>query len=85
MNTVVALYLGQDGLANGVVYALLAVAIVVLFSVTRIMFVPQGEFVSYGALTFVALQDGKRPGTIALLGLLLVLHIDVDLVSRGQR
>ncbi len=85
MNTVVALYLGQDGLANGVVYALLAVAIVVLFSVTRIMFVPQGEFVSYGALTFVALQDGKRPGTIALLGLLIVLHIVVDLVSRGRR
>lgn len=87
MNLVVALFLAQDGIANGVVYALLAVAIVVLFSVTRITFVPQGEFVSYGALTFVTMQDGQRPGTIPLLGLLIALHVVLDLVGgwRKQR
>ncbi|MBW6280797.1 branched-chain amino acid ABC transporter permease, partial [Pseudomonas aeruginosa] len=75
MNLVIALFLAQDGIANGVVYALLAVAIVLLFSVTRITFVPQGEFVSFGALTFVTMQDGQRPGTLPLLGLLIVLHL----------
>ena len=85
MNLVVALFLAQDGIANGVVYALLAVAIVLLFSVTRITFVPQGEFVSYGALTFVALQEGQRPGTIALLGLLIIIHIIVDVVTGFRR
>ena len=85
MNLVVALFLAQDGIANGVVYALLAVAIVVLFSVTRITFVPQGEFVSYGALTFVTMQDGQRPGTIPLLGLLIALHIAADLVAGWRR
>ncbi|MCD0417061.1 ATP-binding cassette domain-containing protein [Rubrivivax sp. JA1024] len=85
MNLVVALFLAQDGIANGVVYALLAVAIVLLFSVTRITFVPQGEFVSYGALTFVAMQDGQRPGTIPLLGLLIALHVVVDLAAGWRR
>ncbi|WP_322516034.1 branched-chain amino acid ABC transporter permease/ATP-binding protein [Rhodopseudomonas palustris] len=85
MNLVVALFLAQDGIANGVVYALLAVAIVVLFSVTRITFVPQGEFVSYGALTFVTLQDGQRPGTFALLGLLIALHIVIDIAAGWRR
>jgi len=87
VNLVVALFLAQDGIANGVVYALLAVAIVLLFSVTRITFVPQGEFVSYGALTFVTLQDGQTPGTIPLLGLLIALHLIVDIAAgwRTQR
>ncbi|WP_244431969.1 ABC transporter permease [Rhodopseudomonas sp. B29] len=87
MNLVIALFLAQDGIANGVVYALLAVAIVLLFSVTRITFVPQGEFVSFGALTFVTMQDGQRPGTLPLLGLLIILHLIADLVGgwRSQR
>ena len=60
MNAFVALYLAQDGIANGLVYALLATAIVRLFSDTRIIFIPQGEFVTYGALTFTVLQEGAH-------------------------
>ncbi|MCU0939140.1 MAG: branched-chain amino acid ABC transporter permease [Burkholderiaceae bacterium] len=67
MNFEIALLLGQDGITNGFIYALLALALVLAFAVTRVIFIPQGEFVAYGALTLVALQAGKLPGTLWLL------------------
>lgn len=67
MNTEIALFLIQDGLTNGAIYALLALALVLVFAVTRVIFIPQGEFVSYGALTLASLQMGKLPGTAWLL------------------
>ncbi|MCU0769518.1 MAG: branched-chain amino acid ABC transporter permease [Burkholderiaceae bacterium] len=67
MNFDIALLLAQDGITNGAIYALLALALVLAFAVTRVIFIPQGEFVAYGALTLVALQAGKLPGTIWLL------------------
>ena len=67
MNLDIALLLTQDGLTNGAIYALLALALVLVFAVTRVIFVPQGEFVAYGALTLASLQLGKVPGTAWLL------------------
>ena len=61
MNLDIALLLAQDGITNGAIYALLALALVLAFSVTRVIFIPQGEFVAYGALTLVALQAGRLP------------------------
>src|SRR5438477_1315004 len=70
--TITAL-LAQDGITNGAIYALLALALVLVFAVTRVIFVPSGEFVAYGALTLAALQLGKPPGTVGLLaGLALI-------------
>ena len=62
-----------DGLTNGAIYALLGLATVLVFAVTRIIFIPQGEFVTYGALTLAILQTGRVPGTIWLLLLLALL------------
>jgi branched-chain amino acid transport system permease protein len=59
--------LTQDGITNGAVYALLALALVLVFAVTRVIFVPSGEFVSFGTLTLAGLQLGKPPGMIGLL------------------
>jgi branched-chain amino acid transport system permease protein len=67
MSIDVALLLGQDGVVNGAIYALLALALVLVFSVTRVIFIPQGEFVAYGGLTLAALQEGRVPGTFWLL------------------
>jgi branched-subunit amino acid ABC-type transport system permease component len=64
--TIVAL-LAQDGITNGAVYALLALALVLVFAVTRVIWIPSGEFVVYGTLTLAGLQLGKPPGTIGLL------------------
>jgi branched-chain amino acid transport system permease protein len=67
MNLEIAAFLAQDGLTNGAIYALLSLALVLVFAVTRVIFVPQGEFLSFGALTLASLQAGKLPGTVWLL------------------
>ena len=81
MDFQIALILGQDGVTNGAIYALLALALVLAFAVTRVIFIPQGEFVAYGALTLVALQAGRIPGTLWLLLATGVLVALVDGVS----
>jgi branched-chain amino acid transport system permease protein len=63
----IAVLLLQDGLTNGAVYALLGIAIVLVFAVTRVIFVPQGEFVAFGALTLASLQSQAVPGSVWLL------------------
>ena len=57
----IALILLQDGVVNGAIYALLALSLVLVFAVTRVVLIPQGEFVAYGALTYAALDDGRVP------------------------
>lgn len=70
MDLSIALILLQDGIVNGAIYALLGMALVLVFAVTRVIFIPQGEFVAFGALTLAMLVDGKVPGTAYLLPLL---------------
>ena len=70
MDPDIALILLQDGIVNGAVYALLALSLVLVFAVTRVVLIPQGEFVAYGALTYAALDDGRVPGSIWLLAAL---------------
>jgi branched-chain amino acid transport system permease protein len=67
MDLSIAAILALDGVTNGAVYALLALATVLLFAVTRVIFIPQGEFVAFGALTLAMLQTGVVPGTVWLL------------------
>ncbi|NTV68720.1 MAG: ATP-binding cassette domain-containing protein [Azonexaceae bacterium] len=67
MDLQILLLLGQDGVTNGAIYALLALALVLVFAVTRVIFIPQGEFVAFGALTLASLQAGHIPGTLWLL------------------
>jgi hypothetical protein len=67
MDLQIALLLGQDGITNGAIYALLSLALVLVFAVTRVIFIPQGEFVAFGALTLASFQAGKVPGTLWLL------------------
>jgi branched-chain amino acid transport system permease protein len=67
MDLSIAAILAQDGITTGAIYALLALALVLVFSVTRVIFIPQGEFVAYSALTLAALQTQKFPATCWLL------------------
>ena len=67
MSSQVALFLLQDGVTTGAIYVLLAIALVMVFLVTRVLLLPQGEFVSYSALTLAMLQTGAVPGTVWLL------------------
>ena len=58
MNLQIVMLLGQDGITNGAIYALLALSILLVFTVTRILLIPQGEFVAFAALTMAAMQGG---------------------------
>lgn len=86
MNAEIMLILAQDGLVNGAIYALLALALILIFTVTRVIFVPQGEFVTYGALTFAALQRGEIPGVVLLLVAagLLAAALELRAARRGS-
>jgi branched-chain amino acid transport system permease protein len=66
MNGTVFAILVQDGIISGAIYALVALSLVVVFTVTRIIFIPQGEIIAYGALTFAAIQSGSIPITVWL-------------------
>ncbi|MEZ5628244.1 MAG: branched-chain amino acid ABC transporter permease [Rhodocyclaceae bacterium] len=86
MDFEIAMLLGQDGVTNGAIYALLALALVLVFAVTRVIFIPQGEFVAYGALTLAMIEAGRLPGTVWLLlaaGVLVVALDGRDAWRRG--
>ena len=87
MSLDIALWLTQDAVTTGAVYALLALALVLVYTVTRVIFVPQGEFISYAALSLATLQAGKVPGTIWLLlaGGMLVALLDGLSALRAAR
>jgi branched-chain amino acid transport system permease protein len=74
-----------DGVTNGAIYALLGLATVLVFTVTRVIFIPQGEFVAYGALTLAILQTGKVPGTVWLLLILAGVAALMNAFEEWQR
>ena len=82
MDFSIASILLLDGVTNGAIYALLGLATVLVFTVTRIIFIPQGEFVAFGALTLAMLQSGKTPGTVWLLLILAGIAAVMEGVGR---
>src|SRR5512134_2327408 len=83
----VALILGIDGIANGAVYLLAGIGLVLIFSVTRVVFVPFGDIAAFAALTLAAFETGRLPPTIAMVGVLAALAVLVEvgsLVRQGE-
>jgi branched-chain amino acid transport system permease protein len=85
MDFSIAGILAIDGLTSGAIYALLALATVLLFAVTRVIFIPQGEFVAFGALTLAMFQTGKVPGTVWFLLVLAGITALSDVVNGVRR
>ncbi|HRP26924.1 MAG TPA: branched-chain amino acid ABC transporter permease [Burkholderiaceae bacterium] len=81
MDFSIASILLLDGATNGAIYALMGLALVLVFAVTRVIFIPQGEFVAYGALTLAMLQLGRLPGTVWLLLAMAIFAALLDLVE----
>src|SRR6202012_2427996 len=79
LNSTIMLFLMQDGITNGAIYALLGLALVLVFAVTRVILIPQGEFVTYGALTYASLASGQMPGTANLALAMGVAAFALDL------
>ena len=85
MDLSIASILMLDGATNGAIYALLGLATVLVFAITRVIFLPQGEFVAYGALTLALLQLGKVPGTVYLLLALALLAAVLEVMAAAKR
>jgi branched-chain amino acid transport system permease protein len=85
MDFSIASILMLDGATNGAIYALLALATVLVFAVTRVIFIPQGEFVTFGALTLALLQMGKVPGTVWLMLVLAIVSAVLDVAAALRR
>ena len=87
MTPEIALLLVQDGISTGAVYVLVALGLVLVFLVTRVIFVPFGDVVGYAALTLAALQLKQLPGTVWLVLTIAALATAMEvatLVRRGQ-
>jgi branched-chain amino acid transport system permease protein len=67
MTADIVAWLAQDGIMNGAIYALLALALLLVFTVTRVIFVPQGELIAYAALSLALMESGRVPGTVYIL------------------
>lgn len=83
MDSSILLLLLQDGVTTGAIYLLLAIGLLIVFSVTGVIFIPQGDFVSFAALGFAATLQHQIPGYLWILdGAALVCGA---LAWRGQR
>ncbi|MGD9943562.1 MAG: branched-chain amino acid ABC transporter permease [Burkholderiaceae bacterium] len=81
----VALILGIDGLANGAVYLLAGLGLVLIFSVTRVVFVPFGDVAAFAALSLAAFEQNRLPPTIGLVLTLAALALAAEIVSLLRR
>jgi branched-chain amino acid transport system permease protein len=87
MSVDIAMFLLKDGAVTGAIYALLAIASVMTFAITRVIFIPQGDFISFAALTLAALQAKSLPGTVWLILAAAAGCVAMDIVAvvRGRR
>ena len=81
----VALILGIDGLANGAVYLLAGLGLVLIFSVTRVVFVPFGDIAAFAALTLAAFETHRLPPTIAMVTVLAALATATEVIGLARR
>jgi branched-chain amino acid transport system permease protein len=81
MNAQIAAILAVDGITTGAIYVLIAIGLVLVFLVTRVLYVPFGDIAAFTVLTLAALETGQVPGTIWLVGFLAVLATAIEAVS----
>ncbi|WP_028311657.1 branched-chain amino acid ABC transporter permease [Derxia gummosa] len=84
MNLQIALLLGQDGVTNGAIYALLSLSILLVFTVTRVLLIPLGEFVAFGALTMAAFEAGQPGNATTLLGVVALAACLADAIRHAR-
>jgi branched-chain amino acid transport system permease protein len=84
MNLEIALLLAQDGIANGAIYVLVGLGIVLVFVVTRVIFVPFGDILAYAALTLGAFERHRLPGTIWLVLTLAAIASAMEILRAAR-
>ena len=81
MDLEIATLLTIDGVTTGAVYVLLGIGMVLIFTVTRVIFVPFGDIAAFAALTLSAIEAKRVPGTAGLVAILAVVAAAMEVVS----
>jgi branched-chain amino acid transport system permease protein len=81
MTSQIAAILTLDGIATGAIYVLIALGFVLIFAVTRIVFVPFGDITAFTALTLAALEAKHLPGTVGMVVALAPLATLLEILS----
>ncbi len=84
MNGEIAAILAMDGIASGAIYVLIGLGLVLIFAVTRVIFVPFGDIAAFTALSLASLETGGRPGTVGLVAVLGVLATAIETVALAR-
>ncbi len=85
MTADIAAILAIDGIATGAVYAWVAIGTVLIFTVTRVIFIPFGDIAAFTALTLAALDARQLPGTVGLVVVLACMASAMEVVLAGAR
>ena len=85
MTSDIAAILAVDGIANGAIYVLVAIGLVLIFTVTRVIFVPFGDIAAFAALSLSALNEKRLPGAAGLVLGLAALATLIELILLARR
>jgi branched-chain amino acid transport system permease protein len=80
----IAFILSTDGLATGAIYLLAGIGLVLIFSVTRVVFVPFGDVAAFAALSLAAFERDLLPPTIGLVATLAALALLAELAGHAR-
>ncbi|WP_229417150.1 branched-chain amino acid ABC transporter permease [Massilia sp. Root418] len=80
MDSDVILILLTDGVANGAIYLLAGIGMVLVFSVTRVVFVPFGDVAVFAALSLAAFESGHLPPTVWMVALLAAIAVGLEVL-----
>jgi branched-chain amino acid transport system permease protein len=81
MNSQIAVILTMDGVATGAIYVLIAIGFVLIFAVTRVIFVPFGDITAFTALTLADFEAKRLPGTASMVAVLAVIATVMEVVA----
>lgn len=85
MTADIAALLAIDGISRGAIYALIAIGLVLIFVVTRVIFIPFGDISAFAALTLAAFEQRQMPGTILLVAALAAFTSLVELARLARQ
>lgn len=77
----IAFILSTDGLATGAIYLLAGIGLVLVYSVTRVVFVPFGDVAAFAALSLAAFETDRLPPTIGLVLTLAALALVAEVAG----
>src|SRR5690606_36074849 len=81
MDSTIAMILLADGLAWSAIYLIIGLGLVLIFSVTRVIFVPFGSIAVFSALSLGAMEHGRMPASINLIALFIAVALLMELIA----